>query len=161
VCGFVTVPVPASRPPARALTGKERLAQERWDRVSTFLSPRLEADDALRIVTPAHTRPRGTIGLEFLIGGGMFLLMHWYIVVLTQSRFVVIDCGRSRSRPQSVAWNEPIEVIRVLRYQEGRLWTKLYVDRHSDSAQIRLLIGRIMRAESRQIAEALDVNTTK
>jgi hypothetical protein len=57
-----------------------------------------------------QTRPRGTYGLEMLIGLGMLAMVRWHIVVLTDQRLFLLDCGRARgnaignrAEPQSIA----------------------------------------------------------
>jgi hypothetical protein len=164
VCGFATVPVVEANTPSRGQEASDERRAQLRERASGVLTGSLEPGDELRIATSAHTRPTGTVGLEFLLGMWMFQLMHWYVVGVTDSRFIVLDCGPprgkkygGRGRPESVGWNERFDSVRVLRYSEGWLYTRLHIENGAGQVK-RLLLARVERDESRQIAKTLGAN---
>jgi hypothetical protein len=154
--------------PSRGQDRKERDRAQLRERASTFIAPGLQPGERVIFVVFGQTRPRGTYGLEMLIGLTMLAMVRWYIVVLTDQRLFLLDCGRARrnaignrAKPQSIAWSELLGGVKVEVYEEGLLYSKLFLRRLADSGQIiRLHLPRTVRTTSRQIVEALGAKST-
>jgi hypothetical protein len=152
---------------AGQLSRKDERMQEIAERGATFIASALQPGEQVRIVVVAQTRPRGTHGLEMVVGAAMLLVIRWHLVVLTDRRLFLLDCGRaqgnsgSRFTPRSIAWSEPLDAIEVEAYREGQLYTKLCLHRRGDSDDteaIRLKLPRPWRAVGRQLTEGLGEN---
>jgi hypothetical protein len=158
--------------PAKQLSRSQRANEKQRaqlrERASTFIAPELRNGEEIRSVVFGHTRPRGTYGLEIVIGRAFVAMMHWYVVVVTDRRLFLLDCGRARnaaignrSVPQSIVWSEPFSALRVAFYREGFLYTKFYVHRVATVDQVfRLNLPRTARPVGRQIVEALAATST-
>jgi hypothetical protein len=143
-----------------ALSKEERRARIR-ERALDLLGPVLKPGEQVTNIVPAQTRPRATYGLEFVIGLAMLSMIRWYVVATTDRRLFVLDCGRSGVasdvwKPKTIDWDEPLDAVRLIRYTEGLLYTKLYLEvRHEPRQTIRLHAPRTMRVESRELARTL------
>jgi hypothetical protein len=126
-------------------------------RAAEYLQSRLVPGEQIRGVTFGQARPRGWLGLEFVVGALVVLFATtYYYMVLTDQRLFMLKAPKGRSRPSEVVWAEQHAGIAVERFKHGRLWMLLYMRRIGDGRVIRFRASARALGAAGRVTEAAE-----
>jgi hypothetical protein len=137
---------------------RERQHQKVDQRAADFLRDRLQSGETIVGVTFGQARPRGWLGLEFLIGVfAMIFATTPYYLVMTNQRLFMLRLTRASGRPNEIVWAEPHTAVAVDRFKRGRMWMLLYLRRVSDGRIIRFRAQRSAWGATGRVTEVARV----
>jgi hypothetical protein len=136
---------------------RERQHQKVEERAAEFLRGRLHPGETIVGASGGQVQPRALLGLEFMIGVLAMWSIHYYYLVLTNQRVLMVRLKRSSGRPAEVVWAEPHTGIVVDRFKRGRMWMLLYLRRVSDGRVIRFRAQRTAWGATDRVTEVARV----